>query len=405
MRATTLLRQLIGVTDLFVGSVEVFGTDLCVGVAPRWRKPRCGRCGKRAPGYDQAPERRWRHLGLGSTRLWLCYAPRRVKCSDCGVKTEQVPWAPARSRFTWDFEEMVAYLTRATDKTQVTRLMGLAWRTVGEIVERVVARKKDPERLSNLRWIGIDEFSHRKGQRYITLVVDHEKQRVVWACEGKDSAKIRRFFEELGPENAAKIEGVTTDMATWFLKAIRENIPQAQVVIDRFHVQKLATEALDVVRREQQRGTRGTPQGRFIFRSRFALLKNYGDLSKKQKLKLSDIERENKRLYRAYLLKEHLAAALDYLQPWRAEAALREWLSWASRSRLKPFVKVGRTIRKHFDGILAYIEGRKTNGIVEGINNRMRMVARRAFGFHSADALISMLFLCCGGIQLHPRLP
>lgn len=405
MRATTLLRRLIGVTDLYVCSVQILKSDIVASVKPRRRRPCCGECGKRAPGYDRAPERRWRHLGLGSTRIWLKYAPRRVACADCGVKTERVPWAHASSRFTSDFEEMVAYLARVTDKTQVTRLMGISWRTVGDIVERLVARRQDPDRLSKLRWIGIDEFSHRKGQRYITLVVDHMRRRVVWAAEGRDSSSIRQFFEELGPEGRASIEGVTTDMATWFLKAIRENIPHAQVVIDRFHVQKLATDALEEVRRVQQRTTRGTPQGRTIFLSRFALLKNYGDLNAKQQTKLSEIERTNKPLFRAYLLKEGLAAALDYRQPKRAERALREWLGWAARSRLAPFVRTGRTIRKHLDGILAYIKGRMTNGLVEGINTRMRMVARRAYGFHSAGALIALLFLCCGGINLHPQLP
>ena len=405
MRSTTLLRHVIGVPDLFVCSVLIEGNDLLVEVRPRHRKPRCGCCGQRAPGYDRASERRWRHLGLGASRLYLCYAPRRVECAACGVKTEQVPWAESGSRFTRDFEEMVAYLTRVTDKTQVTRLLGISWRTVGEVVERVVARKQDPERLSGLRWIGVDEFSHRKGQRYITLVVDHEKRRVVWAAEGRDAATLRRFFEELGPEQAAEIEGITTDLAGWNLKAIEEHIPDAQVVFDRFHVQKLASDALEKVRREQLRGTRGTPEGKFIFRSRYALLKNYGDLTTPQKQKLSEIEKANRPLFRAYMLKETLAAALDYRQPKRAADALREWLAWASRSRLQPFVKAGRTIRKHFDGILAYIKGRMSNGLVEGINNRMRMVARRAFGFHGAGALIALLFLCCGGIQLDPRLP
>jgi len=234
VRCTTLLRHLVGVTALYARSVRMEGAELLVEVRPRRRKPRCGRCGQRAPGYDRARERRWRHLGLGSIRLSLCYTPRRVECAGCGIRTEQVPWAAAGSRFTKDFEEMVAYLARVTDKTQVTRLMGISWRTVGEIVERVVARKQEPERLSNLRWIGVDEFSHRKGQRYLTLVVDHEKRRVVWAAEGRDAATLRRFFEELGPEKAAEIEGITTDLAGWNLKAIEEHIPDAQVVFDRF---------------------------------------------------------------------------------------------------------------------------------------------------------------------------
>jgi transposase len=300
---------------------------------------------------------------------------------------------------------MVAYLVRATDKTQVSRLMGIGWRTVGQIVERVVQRRLDPERLSKLRWIGIDEFSHRKGQRYISLVVDHEARRVVWAAEGKDSATLSRFFEQLPPGKAAEIEGVTTDLATWTRKAIEEHVPNAQVVYDRFHVQKLATDALDEVRRGLLRDLRGSPDGRFLFGARFALLKNWGDLDSRQRRKLSEVERRYKKLYRAYLLKEGLAAALDYRQPKRAEAALREWLAWASRSRLEPFVRTARTIRKHLRGVLAYIKGRLTNSLVEGINTRLRMVARRAYGFGTTEALIAMLFLCCGGIHLAPRLP
>jgi transposase len=274
---------------------------------------------------------------------------------------------------------MVAYLAQATDKTQVTRLMGIAWRTVGDIVQRVVKRNLDPDRLRNLRWIGVDEFSHRRGQRYITLVVDHDRRCVVWAAKGKDAATIRKFFDELGPEEAAKIEGVTTDLAGWNLKAIKQCIPQAQVVFDRFHVQKLASDALEEVRREQLRELRGTSAGRFIFRARYSLLRNYGDLTRRQRRKLSEIEQENKQLYRAYLLKETLAAALDYRQPKRAKEALQEWLAWASRSHLKPFVKAARTIGRHFDGILAYIPGRMSNGIAEGINNRLRMCCWAVF--------------------------
>jgi len=178
-------------------------------------------------------------------------------------------------------------------------------------------------------------------------------------------------------------------------------------VFDRFHVQRLASDALDKVRRAQLREIRGTDEGTELFKSRFALLKNPWNLNRKEKQKLNELQRTNAKIYRAYLLKETLAKAkaLDYRQPWRAERALREWLAWASRSKLKPFVQTARTIRKYFDGIVAYIQNRLTNGIVEGFNNKLRMIARRAFGFHSPPPLIAMLYLCCGGITLDPSLP
>ena len=405
MRITTVFRELLAVTSLFVRSLTFGEEGLVLRVRPRWRKPRCGGCERRAPGYDRLRERRWRHLGLGRTRIWLAYAPRRVNCPACGIRTERVPWAPHGSRFTWDFEELVAYLAQITDKTKVTEQMGIAWRTVGAIVERVVARNLDPTRLDGLRNIGVDEFSYRKRHRYLTTVVDHDRRRVVWAAPGRSADTLGAFFDELGEERCTKIECVTMDMAGGYIKAVEERLPEAQIVFDRFHVQRLVSDALDEVRRAQLREIRGTDEGRELFRSRFALLKNPWNLTRKEKQKLSEVQRTNAPIYRAYLLKETLAQALDYLQPWRAERALRDWLAWASRSKLKPFVKAARTIRKHLDGILAYFQARLTNGIVEGFNNKLRMIARRAFGFHSPAPLIAMLYLCCGGITLDPPLP
>lgn len=406
MRVTTLFRKLIGVSELVVDHVSIEEEAIIATVRPRWRRPRCGECGTRAPGYDRARPRRWRHLNLGRHCFVLEYVPRRVSCPRCErIRVEQVPWAEHGSWFTRDFEELTAYLAQITDKTQVTKLMGIAWNTVGAIVQRVVERTLDSERLDGLQRIGVDEFGYRRRHRYITTVVDHDRRRVVWAAKGHDSRVLESFFDDLGEERCAQLEFVTIDMAAGFIKAIENRIPRAQIVFDRFHVQRLATDAVDEVRRDQLRDLRGTPEGKEIFRSRFALLKNPWNLSKSEKGKLSDLQRTNAQLYRAYLLKETLAKALDYRQPKRAEDALRDWLSWASRSRLPPFVRAGRTVRKHLNGILAYIKDRLTNGLVEGINNKLRMIARRAYGFHSHHSLIAMLFLCCGGIRLSPPIP
>jgi transposase len=391
---------------MVVTAVRFEAGALVVSVRPRWRKPRCGECGKRAPGYDTLPEPRlWRALAFGAVEVFLEYTMRRVDCPRCGVRVEQVPWAAFGSRFTKRFEEMVAYLAQLTDKTAVTKLMGVSWRAVGNIVERIVAERLDSTRLDGLRRIGIDEFSYRKHHRYVTTVVDHDCGKVVWTGKGNGGDTLRAFFDELGPERLAQLETITMDMAAGYLSAIQQRAPHVHIVFDRFHVQSLASNAVDKVRREQWRELRGTPEGNAVKKSRWPLLKNRWDLTRKQRQKLSEVQKNNQRLYRAYLLKEALAHTLDYRQPKRAGDALDDWLAWASRSRLHPFVALARTIRKRKDGILAYVKERLTNGIVEGINNRLRMIARRAFGFHSAEALMSMLFLCCGGIQLHPPLP
>lgn len=406
MRISTLLRRLIGVTRLFVGSVRFEEDAMVVKVTPRWRLPRCAECGAICAGYDRARTRRWRHLNLGRLRIELEYRPRRVNCVRCGgVRVEQVPWAAHASNFTYDFEELAAYLAQVTDKTRVTKLMGIAWPTVGAIVRRVVDRKLDPDLLEDLRCIGVDEFGYRRRHKYLTVVVDHDRKRVVWTEKGHDAATLKAFFDKLGPERCAKIKYVTIDLSAAFIKAAKEGAPQAQIVFDRFHVQRLASDALDEVRREQLLDLRGTPEGRELFRSRFALLKNPWNLTATESGRLSKVQRANAPLYRAYLLKETLAKALDYHQPLRAERALHEWLAWAARSRLRPFVRAARTIRKHFDGILAYVRERMTNAFLEGMNNRIRMIAHRAYGFHGHLALSAMIFLCCAGITLTPPLP
>jgi transposase len=406
VRVTTLFRKLIAVTSLFsVTEVSLERRGLVLQVKPRWRKPRCGRCGKVAPGYDQRPLRYWRHLAFARSVIWLAYAPRRVKCQDCSVTTEEVPWAAHDSRFTWDIEEMTAYLAQITDKTTVTQLVGVSWRTVGQIVERVVERNLDDTRLDDLGVIGVDEFSYRKRHNYLTTVVDHERRRVIWAAPGRNADVLIEFFKELGIDRCFNIKTVTMDMSASYEKAVQLWLPQADIVFDRFHVQQLASDAVDEVRRAIVRELKGTEDAKTVKKTRFVLLKNQEDLSRPEKQKLNAVQANNKRLYRAYLLKETLRNALDYLQPARAEKELRSWLSWASRSRLAPFVRVARTIRARLEGVLAYVRTRLTNGFLEGINNKTRVVARRAYGFHGPAPLIAMLFLNCGGIELDPPLP
>lgn len=405
MRLTKVCRELTGVEALYARDLAVTESGLVFMVRPRWRKPRCGGCGRRAPGYDRRDERYWRHLAVGSTVLWLCYAPWRVDCRHCGVTVEQVPWARHASRFTRGLEELVAYLARAMDLTAITRLVGISWRAVSGMVERVVAERLPDARLQGLRAIGVDEFSYRKRHRYLTVVVDHDRGEVVWAAKGRGADALAGLFEHLGEDGCAAIESVTMDMAGGYKKAVREHLPHARIVFDRFHVQCLASDAVDAVRRAEVSAHAGSDAARTIKRSRYALLKSPWNMSRREHEKLADIQANNQRLFRARLLNDTLADALAYRQPKRAREALDEWLAWARRSKLEPFVKLARTIRAHKEGILAYIQDRLTNGLAEGINNRLRAIARRAYGFHSAEALISMLFLCVGGIKLDPPLP
>jgi transposase len=276
---------------------------------------------------------------------------------------------------------------------------------VGTIVERVVAERLDAQRLEELYVIGVDELSHRRHHQYLSVVVDHLKSRVVWMGEGKGEQTLHDFFDELGPQRTGELTHVTQDLSAAFSKVVKQRAPKAVQVFDRFHVQKLANEALDEVRRQEVRDVSGTQSAAAVKKSRWALLKNPWNLSLRQGEKLREVQRLNRRLYRAYLLKESLAKGMDYRQPARASEHLDSWSRWASRSKLKPFVRLAKTVRKHKQGIVAYTETGLSNGVVEGLNNKIRLVMRRAYGFRNTAALKAMVFLCCGGLVLNPPLP
>lgn len=407
VRITTLLRRLVGVMSMFVTAFRWEGDCLVLSVRPAWKRPRCGECKRRAPGYDRKHKpRRWRALSWGTVKVFLEYAVRRVECPRCeGVRVEQVPWAAHGSWFTRPFEELIAYYAQGTDKTRACKMLGVSWEAVCTAVRHVVQRSLSEDRLQGVKRIGIDEFSYRKRHRYVTTVVDHDTSRIIWAGKGRGADTLGEFFDLLGEEGVAKLELATIDMAGGYKKALAERAPHVKVVFDRFHVQRLSSVAVDEVRRGLWRQMQGTAAGKAIKGSRFILLKRSKNLSRKERAHLSSIQHTNKKLYRAYLLKESLAAALDYKQPARARRALDDWLAWASRSRLPAFVKCAKTIRAHKEGILGYIRERMTNAVVEGFNTRMRMVARRAYGFHSSSALIGMMYLCLGGVDLKPPLP
>jgi transposase len=261
--------------------------------------------------------------------------------------------------FTRPFEEQVAYLAQRMDKTGILGLMGIAWYTVGSIAARVVARMSPDDRLAGLRVLGIDELSYRRHHKYVTIITDHDTGKVVWAREGKNADTLNTFFAELGPERCAKLATVTLDMSQAYIGSVKANAPQAEIVFDRFHVQRLAHDALDQVRRALVAKHTEPQQRQVLKKTRFVLQKNPENLSSAERQKLAAVQANNRPLYRAYLLKDTLASILDRRQYYVARAELHGRLAWASRSKLAPFVRVARTIHKHLHGILAYLNTRQ----------------------------------------------
>jgi transposase len=402
VRIQKLLRTLLGLEETRVLDVNLDDVGVVVDVAPTWRLPRCSGCGKAAPGYDCLRARRWRHLDLAGMLLRLRYDTRRVSCPSCGVKVEQLPWAEVGSWFTRPFEDHVGYLAQRCDRTAIKSMMRVAWDTVGAIIQRVVGRRRDGDPLDGLTQIGVDELSYRRHHEYITVVVDHRRGHVVWARPGKNADTLKAFFDELGPKRCAKLEAITIDMSAAYIKAVTECSPQAQLIFDRFHVQRLAQDAVDEVRRDEVRAAASADERKELKGTRWPLLKSFWNLSMFDSLRLAALQRENKRLYRAYLLKDSLVRVLDCKDEWLARTKLEQWIRWARRSRLEPFKRVAATIRQHTEGIIAYVTSGLSNGRTEGLNGKARTLTRRAYGFHSAHGLIALIMLCCAGIHLDP---
>jgi transposase len=401
VRVTTAFNRLLGLPGASVQAVRFDLDGVVVAVALRRRRRVCSRCGQVCAATHDTVLSRWRHLDLGGQRCFLTAWVRRVKCRDCGVRVEAVPWARPGSRFTRDFEDVIAYLAQQMAKDPIARLMGIAWDTVGRIVERVTAERLDPRRLDGLRMLGVDEVSYRRRHRYLTVVADHDTGHIVWVAKGRNSAILRAFFDELGPRRQL-VRAVSIDMSGEYQRAIRETIPHAEIAFDPFHVVRVGADAVDQVRRDEWNAhdRSHTAAGRWVKHTRWALLKAPDRQSLGQLGTLGEVYLRNRRLYRAFLLYHQLRQLYALEDPGLAPAHLDAWIDWAARSRLAPFLKAARTLRRHRAGILAAIRLGLSNGRLEGLNSRVRLISHRSFGFHSAAPLIALIYLCCGGIVI-----
>lgn len=426
VRNARVWARMLGLQKAVVERVE-FDEDqdiLVVSVRPaRGHKRRCGLCLRRSPGYDQGSgRRRWRALDLGTLMAYVEADAPRVCCPEHGIVVAAVPWARHHAGHTLGFDQQVAWLATTCAKSAVTRLMRIAWRTVGAVIARVWAdTEQHVDLLDGLTRIGVDEISYRKGHKYLTVVVDHDTGRLVWAGPGADKAALTAFFTQLGPDRCARITHISSDAAGWIREAVAQHCPHAIRCADAFHVVAWATEALDEQRRHAWNTARGAARGtsrqgnrgnhkltgdaRTLKHARWALWKNPEDLNQRQHEQIAWIAKTHPALHRAWALKEGLRTvfAIAHRSPTEAIEALDRWISWARRCRLPQFVKLARSITRDRDAITAAITNRLSNALIESTNTKIRLIIRRGFGFHTPTAIIALAMLSLGGH--HPELP
>ena len=394
---------------------------------------RCPECGRKRPkdGLSVRENRAWRSLDFGAVVVRLIGNTQRIKCPIHGSVVADVPWAYPGSRFTKDFDRTVAWFATHLSKSATAEYMRIDWETVGRCVSRAL-HEVEPDRrcrLNGLERIGIDETSYRKGHKYITVVLNHDTNTVVWAAPGYGKTVLDSFFQQLTEEQRNSIRVVTGDGANWITSAIEEYCPNAERCVDPFHVVEWATEAVDEVRREVWRKayeeykqlSKDFPRGqgrpkqddassrlldaakskaKEIKSSAYALGKAPEHLTDNQKIRLEMIAKQNPRLYRAYRIKEALRLLLKLDDVDEAAEQLKKWLWWASHSQIPAIYELSQKIRRHRKHILNTIRLGLSNARIEATNNKIKLIIRIAYGFRNLNNMIDLIYLVCSDLEI-----
>lgn len=393
MRIETILRKQLRLKDHRVSEVVEEGTVLVAVVEHiPGRAYRCsGYGGRTFRVHSKQKEREWKALPLGEQGLVLRYAPVRVRCGRCEARVERIPWAERWQRLTRGLFGKLAWLTRELSISACAKFLGLDWKTVASAITAAVKWGREKRGRIAPTVIGIDEVSRRKGHKYLTLVYDLEQRRLLWAGEDRHAKTMESFFSFLGDQKRS-IKTVSCDMWAPYIDAVRKNLPEARIVFDRFHVTAHLSKAVDEVRRSTWRALPKEERPSFK-RTRFLWLKNPWNLAPRQKRQLNVLCRQtNAPIVRAYYLKEALRKFWEYRSPSWSRPYLEEWLHAAKRSKLEPFAKFARMIESHLDGILSWTDLRVSSGAVEGLNNKVKAVSHRSYGFRHTATYIDAIW-------------
>ena len=357
----------------------------------------CPLCGEGNCKVHDTTEKTWRHLNLFQYKAYLHTRLPRVNCPEHGVQTVDVPWARKGSGFTLLFEAFAMSLVRLMPVASAARILG-EWDTrIWRIAHHYVDKAVEEQDLSETSTVGVDETARKRGHNYISAFVDLEKKGAVYVTEGKgkDTLKaFKSFLEEHGGSHEA-VEDFSIDMSPAFISGIEEHFPESRITFDKFHVMKLMNEALDEVRRTEQKGEKT------LKRTRYLWLKNPANLTVAQKKILADLTGPDSNLKAARAWRIKLALQEVFAQSGElATCALRKWYWWASHSHLEPITRFAKTIKRHWDGILNYFETKITNGILEGLNSLYKAAAAKARGYRTIKNAITAYYLVAGRFEL-----
>lgn len=363
---------------------------------------RCPECGTTCARHDMAPERTWRHLDTMQFETILKARTPRANCAQCGVKTCQVPWADKSSRFTLWFEAFAVLLLQSASSVKAAALLlGLDWDSVNAIMRRAVERGLRQRSTEEVRHIGIDEKSFRSGQSYASLLFDLDGARVLEAVEDRTEEAAKTLLNTLPEPQKQAIQAVAVDMSLPFLKAIAENLPEAAIVHDKFHVSKHLNEAVDQVRRAENKVLKQDGD-ETLKGTRQLWLYSEPNLTEDAASRFASLKKLELKTARAWAIKEHFRWFWTYHHSGYARQFFDQWYAWASRCRLKPIFKVARMLKRHLDNLLTYTRHKITNSMAEGFNSKIQNIKANARGFRSFESYRTRILFFCGKLNLLP---
>jgi len=407
MRDVELYKHLLGlVAPWTVGDVklDIAGQRVDVwvehGDGIQWP---CPECGALMATHDHSEERVWRHLDSCQFLTYLHARPPRINCKDHGVKQVRLPWAEPMSRFTTLFERLAIDVLRETCVRGVCKILRLSWDEAWLIMDKAVERGLRAKEKRPIPAIGVDEKAIAKGHSYFTLVTDLMHGTVEYVAEDRKEESLAGYFQSLTPEQLDAIEAVAVDMWGPYLNVIRRYVPEAddKIVFDRFHIMQHAVKAVDTVRKREHRVLR--EEGNETLKgTKYLWLYSGENLPGKHRERFEDLKERNLQTGRAWAIKESLRDLWSYVKRGWAERYWKRWYAWATRSRLKPVLKLAAMLKRHLGQILNYVGLFITNAGTEGMNSIIQMIKHRACGFRNKDHFRTAIFFHCGGLQLYP---
>jgi len=408
MTVNKFIRKLLNLKGLFVTDFwfRFRDRELHLWVKPHKNGCHCPYCKRRGRIVRTMDNPRiWRDLPICGWSVFLWYYPREIFCATHHRVQEDIPWADPYARITYRFEYALLVYCQIMNQKAAAKLLHIPKSTLSDLLHRTITRIREGHRIRGLKTIGIDEISYSKGHKYATVVYDLDRARVVWVGRGKGRKTIDEFFtKKLSDYQKKQIKWASCDMSQAYIGAIEHHCPNATLVLDRFHIAKALNDAVDEVRKEQWRKASGDER-KALKGLRWLLFKHSSNRSRKDSRILNALQKGNRRIHRAWVLKDEFEQFWEYKAPWAAVRFLKGWTTTALKSRLEPIRKFVRTIRENIHRILSFTKSRLTNATAEGLNRIIKMTKNRASGFRTLEAFTDMIFLTVGDVDIPVQIP